>query len=155
MLRFDSGDLFATGSAPYAYRPATAQETSPRIILTVLIGDFQTSAFVDTGGVFLLCAPEIARYLRLDPRDGMPADRLWLRGDWLSGVLHRIPLTLVAQEGPSLTIDATAFVPELAPHQKWPDDFPCVLGMSGCLEFLRFAVDPADDTFYFGGLAEN
>ena len=155
MLYFDDGKPFATGSIPYTYRPIREEEASPRIIVNVLIGDLQISAYVDTGGVFLLCAPEVALHLGLEARNGIPTPRLLSRGAWLSGVLYRVSLTLPADQGIALTIDATAFVPEQAPHQEWADDFPCILGMSGCLERLRFAIDPVRDTFYFGELSGN
>ncbi len=149
LLRFDNGDSYATGAAPYAYRPITDKETSPRIILPVLIEGVKTSAFIDTGGVFLV-TPEVAFHLGLDPNDGIEAQTLLWRNYSLQCVLHRLSLTLPAEEGDSLTIDATAFVP-LTTYQEWPADFSCILGMN-CLEHLRFAVDPANDTFYFGQL---
>lgn len=67
-------------------------------------------------------------------------------------MLQRLPITLPAVEGQGITIDATAFIP--APEVEWNEDLPCILGMQGCLENLRFAVDPNDDTFYFGTLGE-
>ncbi len=155
LLQFANGELFATGAAPYAYQPATDVEMSPRVVVTITIGDFETSAFVDTGGVFLLCAPEIAEHLGLDPEAGVPVSRLLFRNRFLPGVLHRVPLTLRAEQGDSLTIETTASVPRLTSDQEWLDEFPCVLGMSGCLERVRFAVDPSTDTFFFGGLAES
>jgi hypothetical protein len=150
MLFFGNGESFAAGSTTYTYRPVADRETSPRIILPVLIEGFETTGFVDTGGVYLLFSSEVASYLGLRPEAGIPTERLTFRRVQLSGVLHRVELTLLAEDGVSLMIEATAFVPELAPNQEWLDDFPCVLGMSGCLERLRFAVDPTNDTFYFG-----
>jgi hypothetical protein len=152
LLRFADGTPFAQGATPYAYRAATEAETSPRIIITVMIGEMQTTAFVDTGGVYLLCPPEIAHRAQLDRTMAIPTAPLrWGRGT-VRGSLQRIPVTLVAAEGQSLTIEATAFVPE--PGYTWGDDMPCILGLQGCLENLRFAVDPNDDTFYFGALGE-
>lgn len=153
LLRFTDGTPFAQGATPYAYRAATEAETSPRIIITVIIGEVQTSAFVDTGGVYLLCSPEIAARARLDPTMAIPTPTLkWGRGS-VRGMLQRAPITLLAAEGQSMTIEATAFVP--GPGYEWGEDLPCILGMQGCLENLRFAVDPNDDTFYFGALGES
>lgn len=153
LLRFDNGDPYATGATPYGYGPATNQEITPRIIITVSINDFKTSAFVDTGGIFII-TPEVALHLGLDAKTGISTPNLGWRGSSLPGVLHRVSLTLQADEGHPLTIEATAFVPQLSPYDSWPGDFPCILGMSGCLERLRFAVDPFTDTFYFGELSE-
>jgi hypothetical protein len=148
MLLFDNGDSFSIGSAPYVYEPASKDETSPRIILFIKIGEINTRAFIDTGGVYLFCPTEIADQLNLDPSQGIPVPDLRWRGVRFSGSLYRLPLTLLANEGESLIIEATAFVPHTDTERSV--DFPCILGMSGCLERLRFAVDPASDTFYFG-----
>lgn len=152
LLHFENGDSFATGATIYEYRPVTERETTPRIVISVKIGDVTTLAFVDTGGVYAICSPEIANDLNLDPMGGEPADPISWRGMSLRGLLYRIPLTIIAEEGASLQIEPTFFVPELQPNQTWDEDFPCVLGMYLCLERLRFAVDPASEnpTFYFG-----
>ena len=152
LLYFDNGDPYACGVTPYVYRPVNDKDVSPRIILTILIEGLQTQAFVDTGGIFVI-APQVAHQLRLDPTSGLPAPELSLRGSLITGVFHRVLLTLLASEGDSLAIEATAFVPNLAPDQEWVEDFPCILGMNNCFERLRFAVDPTADMFYFGELA--
>lgn len=153
-LFFADGEAFAVGAMPYQYRPATRAETTPRVILTVAIGNYRTAAFVDTGGVYLLCTPPLAQRLQLDPAQGTPASRnLFWRGDSLTGVLHRLPLTFHAAEGESMTIEVTAFVPQLKPDQEWDDELMCILGMQGCLEFMRFAIDPRSDRFFFGELS--
>jgi hypothetical protein len=155
-LQFGNGEPFATGVTPYAYQPASEQETTPRIIISVNIQGIQTSAFVDTGGVYAIFSPEIAAQLHLDPNHGAQADPIRWRGggEKLQGVLHRIPITLLAEEGTSLTIEATCFVPKLTHWQQWQPDFPCILGMYLCFDRLRFAVDPDPDNemFYFGTL---
>lgn len=154
LLRFTDGEPFATGAAPYVYRPVTDRESSPRVILDVRLGKIETSAFLDTGGVYLFCSPELVPSLDLDPRDGIPTQPLQLGRGRYEGVLHRIRLTIIAEEGDDLSIEPTVFIPRLEPGQEWPDEFPCILGMQGCLERLRFAIDPNDDTFYFGDLAQ-
>ncbi len=150
-LYFADNMPYAIGAAPYTYAPVTARETTPRIILTVRINDFETQAFVDTGGMMII-SPEIATHLGLDLTDADPAPNFLWRRDTLSGVYTRVALTLLADIGYSLDIETMAFVPKLTPNQAWPEDFPCILGMWGCLERLRFAVDPTDETFYFGEL---
>lgn len=137
----------------YLYRPATERENSPRILLTVQIEGVQTTAFVDTGGVNLLCAPEIAARAGIDPTGGIPSEPLLWRSHRVHGTLHRVALTLLAAEGESVNIEATAFIPQS--NDEWAESFPCILGMHGCLERLRFAVDPNNDTFYFGQLSES
>lgn len=149
LLQFATGEPFATGAAPYAYVPASEREETPRITLDVLIGDLRTSAFVDTGGVYLICSPQIADALNLDPVTGLPAPNVLFRGMRLRGVLHRIPLTILASQGDTITLEATAFVPDGS--TEWLD-FPCILGIYLCLDRLRFAIDPMNEVFYFGEL---
>ena len=61
-------------------------------------------------------------------------------------------LTLSPAWGEGLTVDVTAFVPEAEFTEAW-GLLPSYLGLNGCLDRLRFAVDPVTDTFYFGPLS--
>src|SRR5438105_11666133 len=84
-----NGDAFATGATRYDYRAATIAETSPRIILTIAVGNYRTAAFVDTGGIYFLCTPPFARRLRLDPAQGLPTlERIRWRGEAFTGLLY-------------------------------------------------------------------
>ena len=51
----------------------------------------------------------------------------------------------LATEGDNVVVEATWFISE-----DWPG--PAVIGWKGCLERFRFALDPSDDSFYFGSL---
>ena len=150
LLRLPNGESFATGAIDYTYTPATEREDTPRITIDVAIGNLRTQAFVDTGGVYLICSPRIAWGLNLSPADALQASQLVLRGTTVHGMLYRVPLTLFATQGNAITIDATAFVPDSS--IEW-SDIPCILGMYLCLERLRFAVDPLNEVFYFGELS--
>jgi len=150
LLQFENGESFATGATSYLYHPARELESTPRIILSIRLRNFKTLSFLDTGGVYVLCSPEIAKEIGLQPGNGISTPRLrWSRGLY-SGELFRVPLTFLPTVGTELNIEATVFVPD--PGSDWPEGLPCVLGMMGCLERLRFAVDPATDTFYFGAI---
>ena len=63
-------------------------------------------------------------------------------GDYISD-LCRAPITLLADEGESLAVEATIFV-----CPEWSG--PHVIGYNGLLERIRFAVDPSLNSFYFG-----
>ena len=152
LLKFEDGRSFAQGACGYRYCPATTREATPRIIVQVQIGDINTPAIVDTGGVYFICEPQIAELIDLDPAEALETDEVNIRGTKCSGALHRVSLTLQAQEGQSIELEVTVFVPSLQPHHEW--DLPSFMGLSGCLERLRFAVDPVTDTFYFGALQE-
>ena len=65
-LRLANGEAFATGAELYTYCPATSAEIAPRIVLTVAVGAYETSAFVDTGGLYFICAPPFARRLQIN-----------------------------------------------------------------------------------------
>ena len=60
-----------------------------------------------------------------------------------SGRLERTRISIVADEGESLNVEATVWV-----SPDWPGH--SFLGYGGLLERIRFAVDPSDNTFYFG-----
>jgi hypothetical protein len=109
-----------------------------------------TSAVVDTGGAYLILNPEVADRLRLGRDAVIHRDRLSIRGMSCWGTVHRVPITLPATAGEPLTFEATAFVPELEHGETWP--LPSYLGWQGCLDRIRFAVDPADEVVYFGAV---
>jgi hypothetical protein len=153
-LTFPDGERFTTGVIPYQYRPATAYETTPRLILEVEIDGIQTEAVVDTGGIYLVCNPRIARLLHLETAEAISGvQSILLRGVLVQGRLYRLTLTILAEEGEDTTIETTAFVPEPEEAEHW-SELPCFLGLYGCLECARFAVDPRTERFYFGPAAE-
>ena len=139
----------ATGAISYQDRPATPQENTPQVVLEIAIEGIVAEAIVDTGGVYLLCHPRLARQLDMDASQAVsPVIELLFRGAFLQGRLHRMSLTLLAEVGENLGFEATAFVPE-QDEEGW-SDMPSILGFYGCLERIRMAIDPVTETFYFG-----
>ena len=63
----------------------------------------------------------------------------------IEGRLCKGWLTLLAEEGESLDLEATFF---LSPQWQGGN----FLGYEGALERIRFAIDPRENLFYFGGL---
>jgi hypothetical protein len=154
-LTFPTGEPFARGVTGYDYRPATSHETTPRLVLEVAIEGILAEAVVDTGGVYLVCHPDIARRLSLTPAEALSrVQGILLRGTIVHGRLYRLTLALLADQGEDVTIQTTAFVPEPEEAEHW-GDLPCLLGLYGCLERIRFAVDPHTEQFYFGLAAED
>jgi predicted aspartyl protease len=149
VLRFADGRAFATGACPYLDWFSPERRETARIFISVSIGESQTQAMVDTGGVYFVCDPEVAELLDLDT-PSLGNATLLIRGDRCEGSLHRHTVSIVAELGESFEQEVTLFVPRLAYGQEW--HLPSILGLQGCLEFLRFAVDPATNTFYFGRL---
>lgn len=142
------GSVFATGEAPLRSVHAHFQDRPSRLSIQVAVESVEISAVVDTGGLYLILQPEPGAQLGLDRASGAHRDRLVIRGITFAGALHRVPVKLLATDGESLTFEATAFVPELAEGEAWP--LPSYLGWQGCLDRIRFAVDPADEVVYFG-----
>jgi hypothetical protein len=79
-----------------------------------------------------------------DPSEGQAA-RLHTRFGVIEGQLVRTELGFHADEGAIVDVEATWFI---------SDDWlgPPVIGWKGCLERIRFALDPGDESFYFAEL---
>lgn len=125
------------------------ETTSSKIVLSVQIDHtVLLTAIVDTGAPWSIFDPEILRFLEINTDQGYyPKEGLNIRGETHHGMLVRIPITLVADEGKDLTIETTVFIPDT---DSWHD--PNFLGLEGCLSRIRFAIDPSENLFYFGTL---
>ena len=97
--------------------------------------------------VHVICPQKVARQAGFEDVEPLEKMTMLIRGMRLEGGLIRLGITLEADEGENLTVEATAFVPDV--EEYW-GDFPAFLGLTGFLERIRFAVDPNTDTFYFG-----
>jgi len=149
-LVFQDGRCFSTGLAGYGYHGATEGEETPRLFIQVVIeNDVRTEAMLDTGAPFYICAPDVAEGIKLDKAAALDKTSILIRGQPVKGSLYRLTVTLLAEEGCSLDVEVTTFVPEEAEEKSW-GAFPSVLGFSNCLERVRFAVDPTTEVFYFG-----
>jgi len=87
---------------------------------------------------------EIATILGLDPTPDPDIEPLQTWFGALSGRMERLLLTLIADEGREVQVDATFFV-----SSDW--HYAMVVGWRGCLERTRFGLDPSAETccFYF------
>lgn len=149
LLLFPDQSPFASGVAEYDYNPLPDSDTSARLILYVKVEGHATSAILDTGAPFLVCSPDLADDLGFDPQSALGPHRMSIRGITVRGRLHRVNLVLPASTGDNLPLEVTAFVPN-AEERQMGHIFPSFLGMYGCLERIRFAVDPFSNKFYFG-----
>lgn len=155
MARFDDlliGGHFATGVATYEdFYPGDKENA--RIVLSVSIaGRISTEAIVDTGAPYCILAPQLVKQAGISPDSGYaPTGPLKIRGIFYRGTLHRMSIVLRnEQEGGDLEVPATVFVPTIPQGEPWLH--PNFLGLTGLLERIRFAVDPAENAFYFGPL---
>lgn len=149
MLYLADDRPFATGMIRYLDHIAISPQV-PRLVVRVRLGDHRLEAVVDTGGVYFVCHPELVEWCVEEFGPEMGIETMNIRGYNVDGTLHRVRIALEADKGQNLELGATAFVPRLAPGQTW--GLPSYLGLQGCLEFLRFAVDPGENVFYFGAL---
>ena len=149
LLLFPNRDTFATGAILYQYKPATPNEKTNRIFLRVEIAGYPTEAVVDTGAPYVVLAPAIARVVGVNSASALARERMLIRGMVLDGNIYRLNIKLVAELGDDLDVQATVFVPDR--EELW-GNFPSFIGLGGFLERIRFAFDPATDTFYFGSL---
>jgi hypothetical protein len=133
-------------------RPPTKRP--PQLVLEVEIEGILAEAVVDTGGVYLFYHLQIGRRLSLTPTEALSGvQTIRFRGVLVHGRLYRLTLTFLADEGEDVTIQTTAFVPEPDEAEHW-GDLPCLLGLYGCLERVRFAIAPRTERFYFCPAAE-
>jgi hypothetical protein len=136
---------FAAGSSGYVDAESEIPGSDARIVIRVAIHQFPRPVFaiMDTAAPWCIFQPEIG--LRLQ-RAFVPAEEsvvLSTRFGRYGGRLYRGLITLPADDGEPLDVDATVFV---SPDWRGPN----FLGYEGFLQRIRFAVDPENNLFYFG-----
>ncbi len=147
-LLFTDGQPFTSGAAPYIDHHPSDPSHLLRLVVQIQVLDQATVAAIDTGGAYLILDPEYVDYSLDTLGEAVEPARLQIRGVAYDGALYRLPIMILAQEGQSLEVEVTAFVPSLGPEEPWP--LPMMMGLKGCLEFFRFAVDPAANMWFFG-----
>ncbi len=126
------------------------QEDSARMVIPLVVaGQLTVPAIVDTGAPWCILDPEIAEWVQ-DAVQALytPEQRLMIRGVLYRGRLLRLTLTLPSFQGESLQVEATVFVPILTNGEIWT--LPNFVGLDGFLNRMRFAIDPTENSFYFG-----
>jgi hypothetical protein len=148
LINFTNGQAFATGAV--AYRVPQEGSDASRITIGIEIEENLTEAIIDTGAPYVVCSPDLSKLLNPDPAKLMYAQKLRIRGTWVEGNVYRINISFLADEGEALMIEAPAFIPD--PNQEFNEEFipRSFLGLHGCLESVKFGIDPLTDTFYFG-----
>ncbi len=103
-------------------------------------------ALLDTGGHFCVLAPAVASALEEHLAGGLEQATLMTSRGRIHGRLYRHQIDLIADGGDDLSIEATVLV-----SPDWLG--PSIIGYTGMLDRIRFAVDPAANQFHFGPLA--
>ena len=102
------------------------------------------AGLMDTGGHFCILSPEVVDLIG-DVLSGGETTSLLTAQGRLSGRLYRHRIELLAEKGENLDLEATVLV---SPDWRGPS----ILGYTGFLDRIRFAVDPRTNRFYFGSL---
>lgn len=136
--------MFTTGRAKYLDRAVQTDEGSAKIFVRIEPEGFGGSllAQLDTGAAWSVLNTEIAEALGLIGGDGEQI-RIGTRDGVFEGRLEDATLTILAEDGESIVVNARVFV-----SQEWTGQ--TFLGYMGLLEKVRFALDPQANDFYFG-----
>src|SRR6266850_7478928 len=141
------GANFSGGRATFEDNLPSVLGRSARVYVKIAVNGLAEPILVllDTGAEYSVLAREVAEDVGLDTADGQ-ATTIEHRGGSTPGKLIRTTVTMVADEGMSLDVDATVFVPD----NGWPPG-RSFIGYSGFLSHVRFALDPQNNDIYFGG----
>jgi hypothetical protein len=143
MLKLDNLD-FTTGRAKFFDQAPGTDEPTAKVYVPIGFSGVEghSLAQLDTGAAWSILQVPVAELLGVLDGDGHPTTVL-THGGPVKGRLERVPLTLVADEGSSLEVDATFLV-----SREWQGG--TFLGYTGLLEKIRIALDPPANLFYFG-----
>ena len=146
MLVQRDGTEFTTARAQYLDQAPGSPEQTQKIIVKMTVEPLGGVIFaqLDTGAAWSMLDAEVAEAMSLLRGTGEPS-RISTRHGAIDGWLERASLEILADQGESLTVEATVWV---SPDWRWGN----FLGYSGLLERIRFAIDPSDNSFYFGPL---
>jgi hypothetical protein len=139
-----NGERFASGRSKFLdHHPRFPEPTAKVFVKLEFSGlDGFWIAQVDTAAAYSILEFEVARSLDLFDLEGHWT-RMSTRLGLLDGKLVRLPMTLMADEGRSLDLEAMFFV-----SQNWRGG--TFLGYTGLLDRLRIALDSPANLFYFG-----
>jgi hypothetical protein len=120
MARFDTLLIdggFAIGATDYTEHYSNDQRNT-RIVITVVAGGYAIPMIVDTGAPWCVLDSELAHLWGLTPTETYTVSTtLHVRGMAYEGALVRAVVALQATRGAGLEIEATLFIPRLAPGE--------------------------------------
>jgi hypothetical protein len=100
-------------------------------------------ALLDTGGHFCILGADVVEEIKDRLTESFRETTLVTARGRVRGELFRHSIHLLAERGEDLTIEATILV-----SPDWQG--PSVLGYTGMLDRMRFAIDTRLNQFYFG-----
>lgn len=138
---------FTSGSATYFEEDPFLKSRQTSIHVSIVLnGEVSIPVFarLDPATPWVVLNSEVNKQIGL--RAASTEIELQTTAGLMKGSLERFPITLQAEQGEALEIDATLFVCDDWQRENF-------LGYSGFIERIRFAVDPSSRKFYFGSLA--
>lgn len=146
-LLFASGEPFATGAARYFDNHPDIREPLSRVYVKFIPEgtSLQFIALLDTGGHYCILNKSVVDEIGDRLKDAVGPAKLRTAHGLVRGELYIHRITMVAELGDPLGFEATVFV-----SPDWQG--PCLIGYTGALDRLCFAVHPRDNRFYFGPL---
>jgi hypothetical protein len=135
---------FSAGRSVFLDQHPVLVEPTSKVFVKIVFDGLKRNclAQVDTGAAYSILELGIARNLGLFQVEGQFI-RLSTRLGDLRGLLVRVPLKILADEGTSLEFEGTFFV-----STDWHGG--TFLGYSGLLDRLRIGLDSPRNLFYFG-----
>jgi hypothetical protein len=114
------------------------------LALSVWIGDSQeqTAMLLDTACNLCVMSATTAAEVGWVSSTRLERRQIDTRLGLFTGIIDRIDITFRGFDNRDLVVDCTWLIIE-----EWPG--PTVMGWNGCLERMRWAVDPMDNWFYF------
>ncbi len=142
-----AGEPFSTGASNYLDTHPEFPGDRPRIYVKFRPdgADAWFLALLDTGAHFCILNRSVASLVEDRLTDHLGQTSFQTAHGSLRGDLYLLRVTLVAEMGEDLGIDAVVFV-----VPEW--EGPCFIGYSGMMDRMRSAFDPHDNSFHFGRL---
>lgn len=139
-----SGKRFTSGRSRFLDHHPRFPEPTAKVFVKIFFAGLDEAwiAQVDTGAAYSILEVDVASDLGLlDLQE--PWTRLSTRVGVLNGQLIHLPVTLIADDGESLNLEAVFFV-----SPEWRGG--TFIGYTGFLDRLRIALDSPANLFYFG-----
>ena len=135
---------FPEGAARYQDGHPDFKEDQPRIYVKFRPAavDFSFWALLDTGAHFCRLNETVVGFLGGHLADSLGRFTVRTAYGLVEGQLYRHQITLLADVGQSVDIDATVLIPP-----EWRG--PCFLGYAGALDHVHFGINPWRDQFSF------
>lgn len=148
VLLLGSEEPFAVGASVYKDGYPGLPEPHPRIYMefrpegTAEFG-FSFLALLDTGGHYCILNEEVASLVQDHLTDHLGSTRLRTAHGPVQGNLYLLKIELLAHFGDNLEFEVVTFI---AP--EW--QAPSVIGYTGVLDRVRFAISPRLNRIYVG-----